>query len=156
MRCPFCGSSDTGVKDTRSTDDAASVRRRRQCPDCLSRFTTIERVHLRELQVRKKDGRIEGFDREKLVRSLRLALHKRPIEDERIERLVSSITRQCETSGETEIPALLIGELVMRSLHDLDPVAYVRFASIYQDFHEAQDFEKFIEALGGNQESGNR
>ena len=152
MRCPFCSSTDTGVKDTRPSDDAASVRRRRQCPECLSRFTTIERVHLRELQVRKKDGRIEDFDRDKLIRSIRLALHKRPIEDERIERVVTSIVRQCETSGETEIPALFVGELVMLSLHDLDSVAYVRFASIYQDFHEAEDFEKFIETLGNVRE----
>lgn len=147
MRCPFCSSADTAVKDTRPSEDSSSIRRRRQCPECLSRFTTIERVYLRELLVKKKNGQIVDFDREKLVRSVRLALHKRPIDDERIERVVTGITRQFETSGETEIPSSSIGELVMAALRDLDSVAYVRFASIYKNFHEAQDFEKFIEKL---------
>lgn len=147
MRCPFCNNTDTAVKDTRPNDDASSIRRRRQCPECLSRFTTIERVYLRELLVKKKNGDIEDFDREKLFRSIRLALHKRPIDDERIERMVTGIVRQFETSGELEIPTSSIGELVMTALRDLDSVAYVRFASIYKNFHEAQDFEKFIEKL---------
>ncbi|MBY0501280.1 MAG: transcriptional regulator NrdR [Alphaproteobacteria bacterium] len=147
MRCPFCNHEDTAVKDTRPSEDASSVRRRRQCPDCLSRFTTVERVHLRELLVKKKDGRIENFDREKLTKSLRLALHKRPVDDERIERVISGIVRQFEASGETEIPSPAIGELIMTALLELDPVAYVRFASIYRDFHEAQDFEKLIGKL---------
>lgn len=147
MRCPFCSNEDTAVKDTRPSEDSTSTRRRRQCPECLSRFTTIERAHLRELLVQKKDGRIENFDREKLTRAIRLALHKRPINDERIERVVSGIVRQFETSGETEIPASTIGEVAMTSLLELDLVAYVRFASIYKDFHEAQDFEKFIGKL---------
>jgi transcriptional repressor NrdR len=145
MRCPFCSHEDSAVKDTRPSDDSTSIRRRRQCPECLSRFTTVERVYLRELLVQKKDSRIEQFDRDKLTRSIRLALHKRPINDERIERVTSGIVRQFETSGETEIPTSSIGELVMEALLELDPVAYVRFASIYKDFHEAKDFEKFIE-----------
>ncbi len=145
MRCPFCSHEDSAVKDTRPSDDSTSIRRRRQCPECLSRFTTVERVYLRELLVQKKDSRIEQFDRDKLTRSIRLALHKRPINDERIERVTSGIVRQFETSGETEIPTSAIGELVMAALLELDPVAYVRFASIYKDFHEAKDFEKFIE-----------
>ncbi|MBI2707170.1 MAG: transcriptional repressor NrdR [Proteobacteria bacterium] len=147
MRCPFCSSTDTAVKDTRPNEDGSSIRRRRQCPECLSRFTTTERVYLRELLVKKKDGQIVDFDREKLVRSIRLALHKRPIDDERIERVATGIIRQFETSGETEIPTSSIGELVMTALRELDSVAYVRFASIYKNFHEAQDFEKFIEKL---------
>lgn len=155
MRCPFCSHEDTAVKDTRPSEDATSIRRRRQCPTCLSRFTTIERVHLRELLVKKKDGRIKNFDREKLIQSLRLALHKRPIDEERIERVTSAIVRQLETSGETEIPTSTIGELVMTALLELDPVAYVRFASIYKDFHETQDFEKFIEDLEDGQTMAN-
>ncbi len=152
MRCPFCSHEDSGVKDTRPSEDSTSIRRRRQCPECLSRFTTIERVYLRELLVKKKDDKIEQFDRDKLTRSIRLALHKRPISDERIERVTSGIVRQFETSGETEIPTSAIGELVMTALLELDPVAYVRFASIYKDFHEAKDFEKFIEisAISGS------
>jgi transcriptional repressor NrdR len=147
MRCPFCNRADTAVKDTRPSDDAASIRRRRQCPECLSRFTTIERVYLRELFVKKKEGRVEPFDREKLFRSIRLALHKRPVDDERIDRIVTGIVRQFETSGEAEIPSSVIGESIMAALRELDPVAYVRFASIYKDFHEKEDFEKFIEKL---------
>ncbi len=147
MRCPFCSSTDTAVKDTRPSEDASSIRRRRQCPECLSRFTTIERVYLRELVVKKKDGHLADFDREKLVRSIRLALHKRPVDDERIERVTTGIMRQFETSGEVEIPSSSIGEAVMTALRDLDSVAYVRFASIYKNFHEAQDFEKFLERL---------
>ena len=147
MRCPFCSKDDTIVKDTRPSEDSNSVRRRRQCPDCLSRFTTIERAHLRELLVKKKDGRIENFEREKLTRSIRLALHKRPIDNERIERVISALVRQFETTGENEIPSHFIGESIMTALLELDSVAYVRFASIYKDFHETQDFEKIIEDL---------
>jgi transcriptional repressor NrdR len=147
MRCPFCSNEDTVVKDTRPSEDGSSVRRRRQCPDCLSRFTTIERAYLRELFVRKKGDRVESFDREKLARSIRLALHKRPIDQERIERVISALVRQFETMGENEIPSSIIGESVMAALLELDSVAYVRFASIYKDFHETQDFEKIIEGL---------
>lgn len=147
MRCPFCSNDDTIVKDTRPNEDSSSIRRRRQCPECLSRFTTIERVHLRELLVKKKDGRIENFDRDKLSRSIRLALHKRPIDNERIERVISALVRQFETTGENEIPSHFIGESIMTALLELDSVAYVRFASIYKDFHETQDFEEIIESL---------
>jgi len=147
MQCPFCSHDETIVKDTRPSEDSSSVRRRRQCAECLSRFTTIERPHLRELLVKKKDGRIEIFDRDKLTRSIRLALHKRSIDNERIERVVSTIVRQCEVIGENEIPSHTIGESLMTALLELDPVAYIRFASIYKDFHKTQDFEKFIESL---------
>ncbi len=147
MRCPFCSNNDTVVKDTRPSEDASSIRRRRQCPECLSRFSTIERASLRELLVKKKDGRVENFDREKLNRSIQLALHKRPIDSERIDRVISAIVRQLETSGESEIPSNTIGESIMTALLSLDSVAYVRFASIYKDFHETQDFEKIIENL---------
>ena len=147
MRCPFCSNDDTVVKDTRPSDDSSSVRRRRQCPECLSRFTTIERAHLRELLVKKKNGHIENFNRDKLTHSIQLALHKRPIDNERIERVISAIVRQLETSGENEIPSHVIGENVMIALLELDSVAYVRFASIYKDFHKTQDFEKIIESL---------
>lgn len=154
MRCPFCSNNDTIVKDTRPSEDANSTRRRRQCPECLSRFTTVERVHLRELFVKKKDGRIESFDRDKLTRSLQLALHKRPIDNERIERVISAIVRQLETTGENEIQSHVIGESIMAALLALDSVAYVRFASIYKDFHKTQDFEKFIETLKNNPSCG--
>lgn len=147
MRCPFCSNDDTIVKDTRPSEDASSVRRRRQCPDCLSRFTTIERAHLRELFVKKKEDRVENFDREKLSRSIKLALHKRPIDNERIERVISALVRQFETTGENEISSHAIGESVMVALLELDSVAYVRFASIYKNFHETQDFENIIESL---------
>jgi transcriptional repressor NrdR len=147
MRCPFCSNNDTIVKDTRPNDDTSAVKRRRQCPECLSRFTTIERPHLRELSIKKKDGRIENFDRDKLTHSIQLALHKRPIDPERIERVISAIVRQLETSGENEIPSHIIGESVMSALLALDSVAYIRFASIYKDFHKTQDFEKFIGSL---------
>lgn len=147
MRCPFCNTGDTAVKDTRPSEDASSVRRRRQCPECLSRFSTIERACLRDLFVKKKDGRVENFDRDKLSHSIQLALHKRPIDTERIDRVISAIVRQLETSGENEIPSNTIGESVMTALLSLDSVAYVRFASIYKDFHETQDFEKIIESL---------
>ncbi|MDE2580517.1 MAG: transcriptional regulator NrdR [Rhodospirillales bacterium] len=149
MHCPFCGHDDTQVKDSRPTEDGAAIRRRRFCPQCGQRFTTIERVQLRELTVVKSDGRRVGFDRDKLARSIRIALRKRPIEDERIERIVNGIVRHLEASGDTEIPSKQIGELVMDTLKDLDPVAYVRFASVYRNFREAKDFEAFVGSLGG-------
>ena len=144
MRCPFCGFEDTQVKDSRPTDDRSSIRRRRLCPNCAARFTTFERVQLRELTVVKKNGEREPFDRDKLARSLFIALRKRPVEAERIERVINSIVRQLESSGETEIPAEQIGALVMESLATLDQVAYVRFASVYRNFREAKDFGEFV------------
>jgi len=148
MRCPFCGHSDSQVKDSRPTEDNAAIRRRRFCPECGSRWTTFERVQLRELTVVKKEGEKAPFDREKLARSLRIALRKRPVDAERIERIVNSIQRQLEASGESEIPTKAIGQMVMENLRDLDQVAYVRFASVYRNFREAKDFEDFVENLG--------
>jgi len=148
MHCPFCGHDDTQVKDSRPTEDGAAIRRRRFCPSCGQRFTTIERVQLRELTVVKSDQRRVAFDRDKLARSIRIALRKRPIDEERIERIVNGIVRQLEASGETEIPSKQIGELVMDTLKELDPVAYVRFASVYRNFREAKDFEEFVGSLG--------
>ena len=148
MRCPFCGHSDSQVKDSRPTEDNAAIRRRRFCPECGSRWTTFERVQLRELTVVKKEGEKAPFDREKLARSLRIALRKRPVEAERIERIVNSIQRQLEASGESEIPTKAIGQMVMENLKNLDQVGYVRFASVYRNFREAKDFEDFVENLG--------
>jgi transcriptional repressor NrdR len=148
MRCPFCGRDDTQVKDSRPTEDAQAIRRRRFCPGCGQRFTTIERVQLRELTVVKSDGRRVAFDRDKLARSIRIALRKRPVEDERIERIVSGIVRQLEASGESEVSSKQIGELVMDTLKEVDAVAYVRFASVYRNFREAKDFEEFVGTLG--------
>ncbi len=147
MRCPFCGHDDTQVKDSRPSEDGASIRRRRFCGSCSQRFTTIERVQLRELTVVKSDGRRVAFDRDKLARSIRIALNKRPVPDERIERIVSSIVRQLEASGESDIPSKHIGQLVMETLKEVDAVAYVRFASVYRDFREAADFETFVGSL---------
>jgi len=143
LRCPFCSHENSQVKDSRPTEDGASIRRRRQCEDCGARFTTFERVQLRELTVVKSGGRREPFERGKLERSIATACRKRAVAPERIERLVSSIQRQIETSGESEIASAEIGELVMNSLKGLDPVAYIRFASVYKDFTEARDFEEF-------------
>src|SRR5436853_7294777 len=137
MRCPNCGSLDTQVKDSRPTEDSAAIRRRRVCLACNFRFTTFERVQLRELLVIKRNGRRVPFDREKLARSVEIALRKRPIEPERIDRMVSGIVRQLESMGELEMPSSVVGELVMEALKGLDPVAYVRFASVYRDFREA-------------------
>ena len=148
MRCPFCGHSDSQVKDSRPTEDNAAIRRRRFCPECGSRWTTFERVQLRELTVVKKEGEKAPFDREKLARSLRIALRKRPVEADRIERIVNSIQRQLEASGESEIPTKAIGQMVMENLKNLDQVGYVRFASVYRNFREAKDFEDFVENLG--------
>ena len=147
MRCPFCGNDDTQVKDSRPTEDNNAIRRRRQCTNCGARFTTFERVQLRELTVVKGNGKRETFDRDKLLRSMTIALRKRPVEGERIERVVNSIVRRLESSGESEIPTALVGELIMDALASLDQVAYVRFASVYRNFREARDFEEFIEKL---------
>ena len=147
MRCPFCGHPDTQVKDSRPTEDNAAIRRRRSCPECGARWTTFERVQLRELIIVKKDGEKEPFDREKLTRSLKIALQKRQVEEEKIERIGNSIQRKLETLGETEVPSKVIGEIVMDQLADLDQVAYVLFASDYRNFREAKDFEAFIGTL---------
>src|ERR671914_946495 len=141
MRCPFCGADDTQVKDSRPTDDRSAIRRRRFCPNCAARFTTFERVQLRELTVIKKDGQREAFDRDKLAKSIYTALRKRPVETEKVERVINSLVRQLESAGETEIPTDYIGGLVMEALATLDQVAYVRFASVYRNFREAKDFE---------------
>ncbi|NIJ07096.1 transcriptional repressor NrdR [Sphingomonas vulcanisoli] len=143
MRCPFCGHNDSQVKDSRPADDGSAIRRRRQCEDCGARFSTFERVQLRELTVVKKDGVRQAFDRQKLERAISTAARKRPIAPEQIERLVSRIQRALETSGESEVSATRIGEEVMAGLQRLDSVAYIRFASVYKDFREAKDFEDF-------------
>jgi transcriptional repressor NrdR len=147
VRCPFCGNDDTQVKDSRPTDDGSAIRRRRQCPACGGRFTTFERVQLRELVVVKKNGKREPFERDKLARSIEIACRKRPVEADRIERLVNGVVRQLESLGEAEIEAGTVGEMVMAALRTLDPVAYIRFASVYRDFREARDFETFVGSL---------
>ncbi|MCW3847292.1 transcriptional regulator NrdR [Sphingomonas sp. LB-2] len=143
MRCPFCGNEDSQVKDSRPTEDGAAIRRRRQCEACAARFTTFERIQLRDLTVLKSEDRREPFERDKLVRSVSIAARKRPVTPIQIEKLVSGIQRQLETMGESEIPSQRIGEMVMEGLKGLDPVAYIRFASVYKDFREAKDFEEF-------------
>ncbi len=145
MRCPFCGHDETQVKDSRPSEDNSSIRRRRQCPACAARFTTFERVQLRELMVIKKDESRTIFDREKLVRSVNISCRKRPVKQEQIELITNSIQRRLESSGETEIPTKVIGELVMDALKELDRVAYLRFASVYKDFQETDDFRRFID-----------
>ncbi len=147
MRCPFCGSLDSQVKDSRPAGDGSAIRRRRVCPDCGGRFTTFERVQLRELTVVKKSGRRVPFDRDKLMRSIEVALRKRPVEPDRLERMVNGIVRQLESQGESEIPSEKIGELVMEGLRTLDSVAYVRFASVYRNFREARDFNTLVDEL---------
>jgi transcriptional repressor NrdR len=147
MRCPFCGHDETQVKDSRPTEDSAAIRRRRLCTACGSRFTTFERVQLRELTVIKRSGRRVSFDRDKLIRSINLAVRKRPVAPEQIERVANGIQRRLEGSGETEIPSERIGELVMDALAQLDQVAFVRFASVYRNFREAKDFEDFLGQL---------
>ncbi len=147
MRCPFCGNNDTQVKDSRPTEDNATIRRRRYCPGCGSRFTTFERVQLRELTVIKNDGKKSPFDRDKVLRSLQIALRKRPVDPEKIERVVNGVQRRLESLGETEIPSKVIGEMIMDVLGELDKVAYVRFASVYRNFREAKDFEDFVGTL---------
>lgn len=150
MRCPFCGNEDTQVKDSRPTDDNAAIRRRRQCSNCGARFTTFERVQLRELVVIKGNGQREPFEREKLLRSMQISLRKRPVDAERLERVVNGIVRRLESSGEPEVQTSMIGEAVMDALANLDKVAYVRFASVYRNFREAKDFETFVGKLGGD------
>ena len=144
MRCPFCGSEESQVKDSRPSEDGAAIRRRRLCPECGGRFTTFERVQLRELTILKRSGRRTPFDRDKLARSIAIATRKRPIDPERIERMISAIARQLESTGETELPSSAVGELVMKQLKQLDDVAYVRYASVYRDFRETQDFARFL------------
>jgi transcriptional repressor NrdR len=148
LRCPFCSHENSQVKDSRPTEDGASIRRRRQCEECSARFTTFERVQLRDLTVVKAGNRREPFDRTKLERSIAIACRKRPVPAERLDRLVSSLQRQIETSGDSEIASTRIGELVMDGLKALDPVAYIRFASVYKDFREARDFEEFAGSVG--------
>ena len=154
MRCPFCSNEDSQVKDSRPTEDASAIRRRRQCPACGGRFTTFERIQLRELTIVKKSGKREVFERDKLARSIEIACRKRPIAPERIERLVSGVVRQLESLGESEIEAGVVGEMVMEGLRALDPVAYIRFASVYRDFREARDFETFVGGLSESVAAG--
>ena len=149
MRCPYCGSLDTQVKDSRPTDDSSSIRRRRICPDCGGRFTTFERVQLRELTVVKRSGRRVPFDRDKLQQSVEVALRKRPVEPERVERMINGVVRQLESLGDSEVASERIGELIMEGLKGLDDVAYVRFASVYKNFREAKDFEALLGELAG-------
>ena len=157
MRCPYCGSADTQVKDSRPAEDNSCIRRRRVCPVCGGRFTTFERVQLRELVVVKKSGRRAPFDRDKLMRSLQIALRKRPVDPERVELMVNGVVRQLESSGDSEVESSRIGELVIEGLRSLDPVAFVRFASVYRDFREARDFNALVDELVGEaKDSRNR
>ena len=148
MRCPFCGHAESQVKDSRPSEDNAAIRRRRFCTECGGRFTTFERVQLRELTIVKRSGRRTPFDREKLVRSIAIAIRKRPIDAERSDRMVSAIVRQLESWGETDIPSSVVGEMVMKALKGLDEVAYVRYASVYRDFRETSDFARFLTQEG--------
>jgi transcriptional repressor NrdR len=148
MRCPFCGHAESQVKDSRPSEEGASIRRRRSCPQCGGRFTTFERVQLRELTIVKRSGRRAPFDREKLVRSIAVATRKRPVEVERVDQLVNHIVRQLESMGETEISSSVVGELVMKALKSLDDVAYVRYASVYRDFRQTDDFARFLSDEG--------
>ena len=152
MRCPFCGSPDSQVKDSRPSEDGAAIRRRRLCPECGGRFTTFERVQLRELTIVKRSGRRTPFDRDKLARSISMAMRKRPVEPERVERMISSIVRQLESMGETEVSSEVVGELAMKALKTMDEVAYVRFASVYRDFRETSDFARFLGEEGLSEE----
>ena len=152
MRCPYCSSLDTQVKDSRPTDDASAIRRRRVCSDCGGRFTTFERVQLREIVVVKKSGKKVPFDRDKLMRSLHIALRKRPVDPERVERMVSGVVRQLESLGEGEVPSKKIGELVMEGLKGLDDVAFVRFASVYRDFRDTTEFGALVAELKAREE----
>ncbi len=156
MRCPYCGASDTQVKDSRPTEDSAAIRRRRVCVECGGRFTTFERVQLRDITVLKKSGRRAPFDRDKLMRSVQVAIRKRPVDQERLERMVSGIVRQLESRGEQEIPSEEIGLLVMEGLRNLDDVAYVRFASVYRDFREAKDFQAFVGELAEDESAARK
>ena len=153
MRCPFCGELESQVKDSRPSEDGAAIRRRRMCPSCGGRFTTFERVQLRELTIVKRSGRRTPFEREKLMRSIGIALRKRPVDPDRVEKMVSGIVRQLESLGETEIPSHVVGEMLMKALKALDEVAYVRYASVYRDFRETQDFARFLGQEGLNEET---
>src|SRR6201996_8892360 len=144
MRCPFCGNEESQVKDSRPSEDGAAIRRRRLCPQCQGRFTTFERVQLRELTIIKRSGRRTPFERDKLARSISVAIRKRPVDPERVEHMISTIVRQLESMGETELPSSAVGELVMKQLKQLDDVAYVRYASVYRDFRETQDLARFL------------
>ena len=150
MKCPFCGNDDTQVKDSRSTEDNSAIRRRRFCAACGARFTTFERIQLRELTVVKKSGKKVPFARDKLERSVQIALRKRPVDSDRVERMLSGIVRRVESLGETEVSSDVIGEIVMEGLQSIDSVAYVRFASVYKNFREAKDFEDFLGELKDN------
>jgi transcriptional repressor NrdR len=152
MRCPFCGHDDTQVKDSRPTEDNTSIRRRRSCPNCGGRFTTFERIQMRELIVVKRNGQRVPFERDKLARSMAIALRKRPVDPERVDRVINGLVRRLESLGEQEVPSSVVGEMIMEALAGLDSVAYVRFASVYRNFREAKDFEKFIGGLGGEDE----
>ncbi len=152
MRCPYCGNADTQVKDSRPAEDNSTIRRRRECSDCAGRFTTFERVQLRELTVIKKSGKRTPFDRDKLTRSIMVALRKRDTDPERAERMITGIIRQLESRGEADVSTEVIGRLAMKGLKAIDDVAYVRFASVYRDFREAGDFVKVLDELGGDEE----
>lgn len=145
MRCPFCGNRETQVRDSRPTEEHAAIRRRRYCPECTGRFTTFERVQLRDLVVIKSDGRREDFDRDKLARSIRLAMNRRHVEPERLDQLITGIVRRLETGGDTDIDSKVIGDEVMRALERTDPVAYIRYASVYKNFDNVEDFLNFIQ-----------
>ena len=149
MKCPFCGHADTQVKDSRPSEDGLTIRRRRFCPECNSRFTTFERVQLRELTLVKKNGERRMFDRDKLLRSIQIATRKRPVTTEQVDQLVTRVTQKLESLGEPEIPTAMVGKVVMDELKELDTIAYIRFASVYRDFREAKDFEDIVEELGG-------
>ncbi|HHK74737.1 MAG TPA: transcriptional repressor NrdR [Rhizobiales bacterium] len=151
MRCPYCSNNDTQVKDSRPAEDNTAIRRRRYCPACAGRFTTYERIQLRELTIVKRSGRRVPFDRDKLMRSVQIALRKRPVEPERVDRMVNGIVRRLENQGENEIQAQSVGHLIMEGLKALDDVAYVRFASVYRNFREAKDFENLIDELSGEE-----
>ena len=152
MKCPFCGNEDTQVKDSRSTEDNSAIRRRRFCSACGARFTTFERIQLRELTVVKKSGKKVPFARDKLERSVQIALRKRPVDSDRVDRMLSGIVRRVESLGETEVSSDVIGEIVMEGLQSIDSVAYVRFASVYKNFREAKDFEEFLGVISSNKD----
>lgn len=154
MKCPFCGHLDTQVKDSRPSDEGSAIRRRRSCPQCNGRFTTFERVQLRELVILKRSGRRAPFDRSKLERSLGIALRKRPVQAEQVEQMVSRIVRQLESLGETEIPSSTVGDFIMKALKAVDDVAYVRYASVYKDFRHTNDFARFLGEEGLDDEAG--
>ncbi|SVA95183.1 uncharacterized protein METZ01_LOCUS148037 [marine metagenome] len=152
MKCPFCSNDDTQVKDSRSTEDNSAIRRRRFCVACGARFTTFERIQLRELTIVKKSGKKVPFDRDKLERSVQIALRKRPVDSDRVDRMLSGIVRRVESLGEMEVPSDVVGEIVMEGLQSIDSVAYVRFASVYKNFREAKDFEEFLGVISSNKD----